>query len=417
MIIKKFVGKTEAEATAQAKKVLGQGAVVMNVRDLKKKGVIGLFAKPQVEITAAVEEIDDSKVSNEKPVQVPFAYRMEQPKTQQKPKAHLDQLIDDNSQIIKEDEESALEKDKGEDNVLEKKIEKSIQTLLEQQLKNSEKTEQVSEEEEKEPDETEKFFELIRDTLEENEVSGKYTRAFLDEMRKVVKPGVTIDFLLSSIYQKLVLKFGETRLIHKEESGPEVVFFVGPTGVGKTTTIAKIASKFCVSDHAKVALLTTDTYRVKAAEQLRTYADILNAPFRIIYEDDDLKAALEEFKNFDYILVDTAGHSPNNDEQIKTQSNFIKLAEEDFSVQVYLVLSVTTKYRDLINIVDKYSRDHSYRLIFTKLDETTALGNMLNLKIYTNADVSYITDGQDVPDDIQEFNAQKIVRSLLDSND
>lgn len=413
MIIKKFVGKTEEEATAQAKKVLGQGAVVMNVRDLKKKGVIGLFAKPQVEITAAVEEIDDSKVSNEKPVQVPLPYRMEQPK----PKAHVNQTADDQEQIIKEEKENMQEKAGGEDSVLEKKIEKSIQTLLEQQLKNSEKVERVSEEEEKEPDETEKFFNLIRDTLEDNEVSGKYTRAFLDDMRKLVKPGVTIDFLLSSIYQKLVLKFGETRLIDKIDDGPEVVFFVGPTGVGKTTTIAKIASKFCVSDHAKVALLTTDTYRVKAAEQLRTYADILNAPFRIIYEDDDLRNALEEFKNYDYILVDTAGHSPNNDEQIRTQSNFIKLAEERFSVQVYLVLSVTTKYRDLINIVDKYSRDHGYRLIFTKLDETTALGNMLNLKIYTNADVSYVTDGQDVPDDIQEFNAQKIVRSLLDSND
>ena len=190
---------------------------------------------------------------------------------------------------------------------------------------------------------------------------------------------------------------------------------MGPTGVGKTTTIAKIASKFCVADKASVALITTDTYRVKAAEQLRTYADILDVPFRIIYEQEDMTEALKEFQNYDYILVDTAGHSPQNNEQIENQKQFIETAEALLPVQVYLVLSVTTKYRDLLHIVDQYKRDKGYRLIFTKLDETMALGNMLNLKIYTGADVSYVTNGQDVPDDIQEFNAQRIVRTLLDT--
>ena len=113
--------------------------------------------------------------------------------------------------------------------------------------------------------------------------------------------------------------------------------------------------------------------------------------------------------------MDTAGHSPQNNEQIETQKQFMELADAMLPMQVYLVLSVTTKYRDLIHIVDKYKRDKGYRLIFTKLDETMALGNMLNLKIYTGADVSYVTNGQDVPDDIQEFNAQRIVRTLLDT--
>ncbi|MBR1893471.1 MAG: 50S ribosome-binding GTPase, partial [Lachnospiraceae bacterium] len=266
-----------------------------------------------------------------------------------------------------------------------------------------------------ENDETKRFFELIRDTLEDNEVSGKYARALLGEIEKLNKPGVTIDYLLSNIYQKMVLKFGETKLIRKSGKNAEVIFFVGPTGVGKTTTIAKIASKFCVADKASVALITTDTYRVKAAEQLRTYADILDVPFRIIYEQEDMTEALKEFQNYDYILVDTAGHSPQNNEQIENQKQFIETAEALLPVQVYLVLSVTTKYRDLLHIVDQYKRDKGYRLIFTKLDETMALGNMLNLKIYTGADVSYVTNGQDVPDDIQEFNAQRIVRTLLDT--
>ena len=399
MIIKKFVGKNEEEASAAARKALGEKAVIMNAKEIKKKGLAGLFSKPQVEVTAAIEEVSDGVVANEKPINLPPSIKAAQKKAEAEP----------------HEEETEEKEDSGIENKLD-----SLQSLIEKQMKQkAEASDEAASgsngEEAKEKDEVERFLTLIRDTLEENEVSGKYARSLADEVEKMKKPGVSIDFMLSNIYQKLVLKFGETRTIEKTGNGPEVVFFIGPTGVGKTTTIAKIASKFCVSDRAKVALLTTDTYRVKAAEQLRTYADILNVPFRIIYELDDLDSALDEFVDYDYILVDTAGHSPKNDEQIESQRRFIDMAAEDFNVQVYLVLSVTTKYRDLINIVDKYSYANDYRLIFTKLDETTALGNMLNLKLYTGADVSYITNGQDVPDDISEFNAQKIVRSLLEN--
>ncbi|MCR4744377.1 MAG: flagellar biosynthesis protein FlhF [Lachnospiraceae bacterium] len=406
MIIKKFVGKNEEEATAAARKALGEKAVVMNVRDLRRKGLVGFFMKPQVEVTAAIEEMTDTVVANDNPPDIPSSLKGVQNMREQRT-------------VQKNPEEDRENPDEKDESVIEEKLE-SLHSLIEQQMK--QKMETAGEtpeiehgEEKKENDEVERFLTLICDTLEDNEVSGKYARSLAEEVEKLKKPGISIDFMLSSIYQKLVLKFGETRTIEKTGDGPEVVFFIGPTGVGKTTTIAKIASKFCVSDRAKVALLTTDTYRVKAAEQLRTYADILNVPFRIIYELDDLDNALDEFEDFDYILVDTAGHSPKNDEQIESQKQFVEMAMEDFNVQVYLVLSVTTKYRDLINIVDKYSYANQYRLIFTKLDETTALGNMLNLRLYTGADVSYITNGQDVPDDISEFNAQKIVRSLLET--
>ena len=191
------------------------------------------------------------------------------------------------------------------------------------------------------------------------------------------------------------------------------MFFLGPTGVGKTTTIAKLASRLSVQQKKRVALITTDTYRVKAAEQLRTYADILNVPFKIVYVLDDMRAALEELKNFDFILVDTAGHSPKNDDQIEAQRQFIDVAKEVLKIKVYLVLSATTKYKDLLNIAENYSRIVRYQLIFTKLDETTSLGNMLNLKLKTGSAISYITNGQDVPDDIDVFNPQSIVRILL----
>jgi len=129
--------------------------------------------------------------------------------------------------------------------------------------------------------------------------------------------------------------------------------------------------------------------------------------------EDDMKSALQEFKNFDFVLVDTAGHSPKNDEQIEAQKQFVDMTKEVMKINVYLVVSVTTKYRDLLNIADTYSKLVDYSLIFTKLDETTTFGNMLNLKLHTGADMSYVTNGQDVPDDMEVFDAQKTVRILL----
>ena len=190
-----------------------------------------------------------------------------------------------------------------------------------------------------------------------------------------------------------------------------------PTGVGKTTTIAKIASKFCVEEKKKVALLTADTYRIAAAEQLRTYAGILEIPFRIIYAPEEIAQAIDEFKTYDYILIDTAGHSHQNEEQKQSTRALLNGTEDKTDKEVYLVLSATTKYRDLTRIADAYKEITDYKLIFTKLDETTALGNLFNLKLYTGAPLSYVTCGQNVPDDIRPFNPQSTVKQILSINE
>ena len=211
----------------------------------------------------------------------------------------------------------------------------------------------------------------------------------------------------------MILKFGKPVGITPSEKGVKVVFFVGPTGVGKTTTIAKIASRFQVDEKKKVALLTADTYRIAAAEQLRTYANILEVPFRIVYTIEEIEQALSDFKDYDYILVDTAGHSYQNKAQKEAMTKFIHSMDDKVEKEVFLVLSATTKYRDLISIADAYKEMADYKLIFTKLDETTTLGNLLNLKLYTGASLSYVTHGQNVPDDIEDFNPQKTVKRLL----
>ncbi len=404
MIIKKFQGKTEDEAVELAKKELGNNVVIMNVRSVKKKGLFS-FLRPQLtEITVALEEETERKeyvpsadarsITEALGKIAPIVEREEAKKAELAKEKEMPKISD----IIKEEPK-------------EEKKEKEIKPS-EANNANNEKNDK-KEEKKEEDDELKCFFDLLLKTLADNEVIEEYASQIIDETAKSTKNGTPIDVALAGIYQRMILKFGKASVIAPAENGPKVVFFVGPTGVGKTTTIAKIASKFSVEQKKKVALLTADTYRIAAAEQLRTYANILEVPFRIIYTIEEMDSALKDFTGFDYVFVDTAGHSHQNEEQKNVMGSFIHSVDGNYEKEVYLVVSATTKYRDLRSIADAYSEITDYKLIFTKLDETTALGNLLNLKLYTGADLSYITCGQNVPDDIEDFSAQGTVKNLL----
>lgn len=224
------------------------------------------------------------------------------------------------------------------------------------------------------------------------------------------------DYILANVYQKMILKFGRAEGVQPAEKGPKTLFFIGPTGVGKTTTIAKIASYYCVEQKKKVALLTADTYRIAAAEQLRTYANILEVPFRVIYSEEEVKNAIQDFRDYDYIFIDTAGHSHRNDELLEKAGQLLNAAKQVSECQAFLVISATTKYKDLMKIATNYREITDYQLIFTKLDETSALGNLMNLRMFTGVPIAYVTCGQNVPDDIEQFNPQKTVKNLLKKN-
>ena len=410
MIIKKFVGKTEEAAIETAKKELGANVVVMNVKNVKPKGFFA-FLKPQmIEVTVALEEENTSREESV-PADVKAAVS-----------AINDVVVSsiNNAQATQQAETRtsmgllAQAEDmngKKENNAIEERLD-SLQSLLEQQLQkpDEEKKEEVKKEE---TSETDTFMKLLYKTMLENEVDEEYAGQIIEEIEKVNKPNSPFDFALANTYQKMILKFGKPVGITPSEKGVKMIFFVGPTGVGKTTTIAKIASRFQVDDKKKVALLTADTYRIAAAEQLRTYANILEVPFRIVYAIEEVEQALIDFKDYDYILVDTAGHAYNNTAQKEAMSKFIHSVDDKVEKEVFLVLSATTKYKDLISIADAYKEMVDYKLIFTKLDETTTLGNLLNLKLYTGASLSYVTHGQNVPDDIENFNPQKTVKRLL----
>ncbi len=397
MIIKKFQANTETEAIMLAKEELGKDAIVMNIKTKSPKGLYKMFKKSVVEITAAVDEN--------------VIYRPDRPKqvTQPQPVKPL------NPDIIYDTYNPSTMPYGGnvsETSAIEVKL-NNLQSLLEKQMMEREKEAELKKD--VKPVENNKniaCIQLIYNQLISNEVEEKFANQIISEIEGNLKKDSSMDNILASIYQKLVLKLGQPKQIERNEKTPKFVFFIGPTGVGKTTTIAKIASKFKIGEKAKVLFLTADTYRIAAVDQLRTYANILSIPLKVIYTEKELLQAKEEYADFDLVFVDTAGRSHRNKEQRDDVEALINIIPEE-EREVYLVLSATTKYKDLIKITEAYSEIVNYNLIFTKLDETSSIGNLFNIRMLTEAPLSYATFGQNVPDDIARIDAQSIAKQLL----
>ncbi|MBH1942006.1 flagellar biosynthesis protein FlhF [Mobilitalea sibirica] len=397
MIIKKFQANTETEAIMLAKEELGKDAIVMNIKTISPKGIYKLFRKPLVEITAAVD--DNITYKNEKPKTTPV-------------KPPLKTILPD---IIYDEPKEPIGiktilEDSSEPSAIEQKL-NNLQSLLEKQI-NEKTTEDKTDGKAAENNKNLACIQLIYNQLISNEVEEKYANQIISEIEGTLKKDASMDNILGSIYQKIVLKLGQPKTIDLSGKRPKFVFFIGPTGVGKTTTIAKIASKYKVEEKSKVAFLTADTYRIAAVEQLRTYANILGIPLKVIYTGDEMKEAQEEFSEYDIVFVDTAGRCHRNKDQRDDIEALIHMIPET-EREIYLVLSATTKYRDLVKITEVYSEIMNYNLIFTKLDETSSIGNLFNIRMLTQAPLSYATFGQNVPDDISRIDAQSIAKQLL----
>ena len=418
MTINKFQGKTEEEAIAKAKQEFGENAVIMNVKEVKPKGLFRAFKNSTYEVTAAMEEkeqfvnpkraLQNTKKLHDS-INLSADEKIDIPKPEAKPDfRELIQKTMPNSSRMQEPEEKKIEQRLDD---LSNRIEESLA-----RTPKGEKPEAENPVKEKPSSEEFHFVRILYSTLLKNEVNEKYVNQILDEIEKFIRPGNSVDMILSNVYQKLILRFGQPKTIDLSGSKPKILFFVGPTGVGKTTTIAKIASKYKVEYDKKVAFITADTYRIAATEQLQVYANILDAPMAIVYSQAELNDSIAKFEDYDLVFVDTAGFSHKNEKQRNDMKTLLGGVSEEYNKEVYLVLSATTKYMDLLDIVDSYREIADYKLIFTKLDETTTYGNLLNIKLYSGADLSYTTNGQNVPDDIDVFDTQKIVKKLLGGN-
>ena len=190
----------------------------------------------------------------------------------------------------------------------------------------------------------------------------------------------------------------------------KVVALVGPTGVGKTTTIAKLAANFRLRDGIRMGLVTVDTYRIAAVEQLRTYAEIIDLPMKVVTSPQDMRRALDELTGLDLVLIDTAGRSPRDELKIQELKSMLNEAQVD---EVHLVMSLNASVRSIKLTAEQFKPISPTAVVLTKLDEAAGMGSLLSVSRQIQLPLSYVTTGQDVPDDIEPANASRLSRLVL----
>ncbi len=218
------------------------------------------------------------------------------------------------------------------------------------------------------------------------------------------------DLVDQKLVRKLKNKLQVTGPVKFNRNQPSVVLIAGPTGVGKTTTVAKLAAFYKYSYSKKVALVSVDSYRIAAIEQLKTFAEIANIHFDSAYDNHELLDKMKKLQSFDLIIIDTAGINPQNMKKMISLKETIRVAKVD---EVHLTLSLTTRSNDLKDIMKKFSIIHFTGIILTKLDETNTFGDIFNLAVEFNKPYSYLTFGQNIPDDLNLADRKDLASTIL----
>lgn len=375
MKVKRYVVDSLPDAMDQIKVDLGKDAIILHTKKIKIGGFLGLFGKERVEVIAAID---------------PEAKKERQEKSQMK----FEPPIQEQRQIQKQNEQQ-----QSEQAVLHEMNE--LKRLMVNLMIKPEGNQQVYQQKEimdiynklvKQGVEEEIATHIIEDVLVENEGSTKNIDLWAESKKHIIRK----------------LQGKNAKEIRKD---CKIVHFVGPTGVGKTTTIAKLAAEQVLKHNKRIAFITADTYRIAAVEQLKTYAEILNAPIEVVFSAQEIEQAVDKLKHdYDLLFMDTAGRNYHDDMYISELSNM--LAKNNDS-ETYLVLSLTHKYEDMVSILEKFKKIAIDKILFTKSDETLSFGAIMNIVSKFPYGVSYITNGQNVPDDIEIFDEEKIASIIL----
>jgi flagellar biosynthesis protein FlhF len=257
----------------------------------------------------------------------------------------------------------------------------------------------------------EAMFHAFTDMIEA-EIEESIARAWIDRVREGRNAHELADTLLvkSRVAQLLEDEIKVSGPITIDADRSRVVALVGPTGVGKTTTIAKLAANYRLREKRRVGLITVDTYRVAAVEQLRTYADIIDLPMEVVATPREMREAVARMSHLDLVLMDTAGRSPRDEVKIQELKSMLGEAEPD---EVHLVLSTTAGAKSLLATAERFVEVGTTALVLTKLDEASSLGHLVSLVRECRLPVSYLTDGQNVPDDIEVAERRRLAYMLL----
>jgi flagellar biosynthesis protein FlhF len=385
MKLKTFTGKTMAETLEQVKRQFGRSAVILSTRTVTKGGILGLGGSPYIEITAAKQlsdlpaplrrgtlqtRLDHSERAEGAATPVSLAVK---PATGHPPDTVLSELG-------------------------------ALKTLVQDLVRETRRSQ------------TSNLPGGLHETylkLVENAVAEEIARQIVDRIRgelsadQLRDPQVVRAHLARQV-ESMLPTAGPIRLA--QTGKPMMIALVGPTGVGKTTTVAKLAANFCLREKRKVGLITIDTYRIAAVEQLKTYAQIIDVPLEVAMSADQLEQAVARMADRDVIFIDTAGRSQRDHAKIKELAVFFEVVRPD---EVHLVLAGTCGETVLLETIERFSGLGIDRVIFTKLDEAVGFGVMLACLQKAGARLSYVTTGQDVPDDIHVGEGKALAKLIL----
>jgi len=419
-----------AEALERVKRDLGRQAVILHTRTIKKGGVLGVGGKTLVEITAS-RDVNVLHPAERRAIIGPDAGRLRsggtgehgsRPARSSADGAAMQQsptvaAVPRTSAIAPRPAEdvanfgSALRGEVGE-------IRAMVRELL---ARPSVLTETIPDL----PDELREFY----TTLIQNEVADEIAREVIATAKDRVAQwrtesansgggnSATLQQLIPAVLQETIERMlppAEPVEVNAQ-AGAKYVALVGPTGVGKTTTIAKLAAHFKLREGRRVGLITIDTYRIAAVDQLRAYADILNIPLEIVLTPADMAAAVGRLKAFDLVLIDTSGRSQRDTNRLGELKQFLDSARNENAGQLetHLVLSCTSHPQQMMQVAEKFGQLGVDRIVFTKLDECVGVGVILNVTRRLNLHLSYLTTGQDVPDDIEVGHRRRIAQMVL----
>jgi flagellar biosynthesis protein FlhF len=418
MQIKKYIAANIKDATEQMRKELGQEAIILHTRKLQKGGLLKSVGGEKVEITAAIDDHPLHKSADHFPqtysrktVRNNFAVMVHEPSGEEEVDTanvleSLKRMSGSFEKRISDDEEEKPMKQSVKDmsEIVQLKAEvedvKSMLQTLTQQLQYKHFGEMPS---------------SVKDayvTLLQQDMDEKIVLAITNTIMKKLTGGDRIPNKIN--VEQMVLNLLADQLpVSAPQKGntkkPKVIALVGPTGVGKTTTIAKLAATEKLAHGKNVALISCDTYRIGAIEQLKTFAVIADIPMQVVYRTTDLAAAIKKFHRYDVIFIDTVGRSQKAKKDLQELKKIVQASKAD---EVHLVLSGQTNNATLTDIVERYQIVDPTHLLFSKLDEAAIFGPLYNIAQKTRIPVSYFTLGQAVPDDICNADGIKFAAML-----
>lgn len=391
MKTKKYTASSLPEAMKLVRADLGEDAVILNSKVVVTKKFFGFVKTKSFEVIAGIDRIEPDFSA---PATALPTFKMKENTKLQEINNAMQAQIQQN----RVEYEAVTLDDTGISKELKKEI-ADLKSLMQSMHK---KTTQAQY-----PDELLPFIEYLR----QQELSEELITTIGDELFAHFKEASDINFSQCKLITKSILrKKLEMLPINGLSYERKYINVLGPTGVGKTTTIAKMAARAVLEKKKKVGFITTDTYRIAAIEQLKTYAGLLQAPVEIVYNATDYENAIQKLAHLDLVFIDTAGRNYKETKYVDDLQRLIKFDED---AESFLVLSMTAKEKDMSIIIDQFHQLPIEKFIFTKIDETNSIGAMLNLMIKYNKGLAYYTNGQEVPEDIEEADLEAVLNMFF----